>query len=55
MLSKTNREYRFLNIFQKIKLKTARGGVYYLQITKITHRHLFHSKNIFPLLFLTSK
>jgi hypothetical protein len=26
MLSKTNREYRFLNIFQKIKLKTARGG-----------------------------
>ena len=26
MLSKTNREYRFLNIFQKIKLKTAKGG-----------------------------
>jgi len=25
MLSKTNREYGFLNIFQKIKLKTARG------------------------------
>jgi hypothetical protein len=24
MLSKTNREYGFLNIFQKIKLKTAK-------------------------------
>jgi hypothetical protein len=37
---------------QRIKYKRKNND---LQSIRIKHRHVFHSKNIYPLLFLTSR